>query len=66
MLTDASFRYHPVSLAESGIPMSNSTLINGKGRYPGGPEVPLTIVNVEAGMRYVLNFWGVKRIYTTQ
>ncbi len=33
----------------------NSTLINGKGRYPGGPQdVPLAIVNVEHGKRSVL------------
>ena len=31
----------------------NSTLINGKGRYPGGPEAPLAIVNVEHGKRSV-------------
>ncbi|KAH9998721.1 laccase [Russula vinacea] len=30
----------------------NSTLINGKGRYPGGPDVPLAIVNVQQGKRY--------------
>jgi hypothetical protein len=33
----------------------NSTLINGKGRYPGGPtDVPLAIVNVIPGKRSVL------------
>jgi iron transport multicopper oxidase len=32
----------------------NSTLINGKGRYPGGPDVPLAIVNVQQGKRSVL------------
>jgi hypothetical protein len=32
----------------------NSTLINGKGRYPGGPsDVPLAVVNVKQGIRSV-------------
>jgi hypothetical protein len=38
----------------------NSTLINGKGRFPGGPsDVPLAIVNVKQGKRSVLGqvFW---------
>jgi Multicopper oxidase len=34
----------------------NSTLINGKGRYPGGPtNVPLAVVNVQQGKRSVLH-----------
>ena len=33
--------------------MFNSTLINGKGRYPGGPEVPFAVVNVVHGLRSV-------------
>jgi len=32
----------------------NSTLINGKGRYPGGPQVGLAVVNVIKGKRSVL------------
>lgn len=31
----------------------NSTLINGKGRYPGGPATALAVVNVEQGKRSV-------------
>ncbi|KIJ21197.1 laccase [Paxillus involutus ATCC 200175] len=31
---------------------SNSTLINGRGRYPGGPLQPLTIIDVTPGLRY--------------
>ncbi|EAU91985.2 laccase 4 [Coprinopsis cinerea okayama7 len=31
---------------------ADSTLINGKGRYPGGPKVDLAIVNVVKGKRY--------------
>jgi iron transport multicopper oxidase len=30
----------------------NSTLINGLGRYPGGPLAPLSVINVEQGKRY--------------
>jgi iron transport multicopper oxidase len=50
--------YHPfarVLLADgvAGVPpVSNATLINGQGRYPGGPNVPLAIVNVQSGKRY--------------
>ncbi|KIJ21199.1 laccase [Paxillus involutus ATCC 200175] len=31
---------------------SNSTLINGRGRYPGGPLQPLTVIDVTPGLRY--------------
>ena len=34
----------------------NSTLINGKGRYPDGPPTPLAVVNVQHGKRFVLYF----------
>ncbi|KAN0136704.1 laccase sensu stricto variant A [Lactarius tabidus] len=44
--------YHYVSTAGPAIPAFNSTLINGKGRYPGGPAAPLAVVNVEQGKRY--------------
>jgi iron transport multicopper oxidase len=33
---------------------SDSTLINGKGRYPGGPAVPLAVIEVEPFKRYRL------------
>ncbi|KAH9005363.1 laccase [Lactarius deliciosus] len=46
--------YHYVSLQAPAIPRSNSTLINGKGRYPGGPSVPLAVVNVVRKKRYRL------------
>uniref|UniRef100_A0A0W0FMM3 laccase n=1 Tax=Moniliophthora roreri TaxID=221103 RepID=A0A0W0FMM3_MONRR len=32
----------------------NSTLINGLGRYQGGPKSPLAVINVEFGKRYRL------------
>jgi iron transport multicopper oxidase len=34
----------------------NSTLINGKGRYPDGPATSLAVVNVKQGKRSVLYF----------
>ncbi|KAF8434370.1 laccase [Boletus edulis BED1] len=32
--------------------IANSTLINGRGRYAGGPSAPLSVVNVQQGLRY--------------
>ncbi|KXN80855.1 Laccase-2 [Leucoagaricus sp. SymC.cos] len=34
------------------VPVQDSGLINGVGRYQGGPEVPYAVVNVEQGKRY--------------
>jgi iron transport multicopper oxidase len=31
---------------------ADSTLVNGLGRYPGGPSSPLSVVNVQSGKRY--------------
>ncbi|KAH9030422.1 laccase [Lactarius pseudohatsudake] len=45
--------YHYLSTEAPAIPAFNSTLINGKGRYPGGPEVPLAVVDVKHGKRSV-------------
>ncbi|KAH8993137.1 laccase [Lactarius akahatsu] len=39
--------YHYLSTNAPAIP-----LINGKGRYPGGPSVPLAVVNVKQRKRY--------------
>jgi len=36
----------------------NATTINGKGRYPGGPKTPLSVVNVEQGKRYRFRIIG--------
>lgn len=33
-------------------PTPNSTIINGVGRYPGGPALPLAVVNVQQGKSY--------------
>ncbi|KAI0288660.1 laccase [Multifurca ochricompacta] len=46
--------YHFVSTQAPLVPEPNSTLINGQGRYPGGPPVPLAVVNVASGLRYRL------------
>ncbi|KAI9568170.1 laccase [Boletus coccyginus] len=32
--------------------IANSTLINGRGRYAGGPSAPLAVINVQQGLRY--------------
>ncbi|KAH9055234.1 laccase [Lactarius vividus] len=45
--------YHYLSTSPPAIPAFNSTLINGQGRYVGGPQdVPLAIVSVTQGTRY--------------
>nr|CDJ79884.1 benzenediol:oxygen oxidoreductase [Coprinus comatus] len=44
--------YHTPFPSIPGFPLPESTLINGKGRYPDGPNVDLSIVNVEKGKRY--------------
>jgi len=44
--------YHYLSTQAPAIPSFNSTLINGVGTYPGGPNVSLAVVNVRAGQRY--------------
>jgi iron transport multicopper oxidase len=44
--------YHYLSTNAPAVPAFNSTLINGLGRYPGGPPVDLAVVNVKKGLRY--------------
>ncbi|KAI9433619.1 laccase [Lactarius psammicola] len=45
--------YHYLSTNAPLVPAFNSTLINGKGHYPGGPsDVSLAVVNVQQGLRY--------------
>ncbi|EIN06348.1 laccase [Punctularia strigosozonata HHB-11173 SS5] len=44
--------YHQVSLQVQGPFNESSTLINGKGRFAGGPNVDLAVINVENGKRY--------------
>ncbi|KAJ7620440.1 putative laccase 1d precursor [Roridomyces roridus] len=41
------------SFLETGvIPLQDSVLINGKGRYNGGPAVPYAVITVKKGLRY--------------
>ncbi|KAH8986075.1 laccase 2 precursor [Lactarius hatsudake] len=45
--------YHYLSTSPPAIPAFNSTLINGQGRYVGGPQdVPLAVVSVTQSTRY--------------
>ncbi|KAI9450886.1 Cupredoxin, partial [Lactarius psammicola] len=46
--------YHYPSSQVPLVPLFNSTLINGKGRYLDGPEASLAVVNVVKGTRYRL------------
>lgn len=41
-----------------GAVTANATLINGRGRYPGGPASPLSVINVEQGKRYRFRIIG--------
>lgn len=44
--------YHTPSPSAGYIPFPDSNLINGRGRYWGGPQVPLSVVEVQYGKRY--------------
>ncbi|KAH9963968.1 laccase [Lactifluus volemus] len=44
--------YHYLSTEAPAVPSFNSTLINGQGRYLGGPAVDFAFVNVKQGLRY--------------
>ncbi|KXN87826.1 Laccase-2 [Leucoagaricus sp. SymC.cos] len=44
--------YHGIAATFVGPVFPDSTLINGKGRFPGGPNAELSVVNVESGKRY--------------
>ncbi|KAF8997070.1 laccase [Cyathus striatus] len=41
------------------VPIPDSGLINGVGRFVGGPEVPFAVVNVEQGKRYRLRVFAI-------
>ncbi len=47
-------RYHVYAVNIQGIAYANSTLINGVGRYVGGPKVDLAVISVEKRKRYRL------------
>ncbi|KAJ6514341.1 laccase [Mycena vitilis] len=40
-------------------PVMDSGLINGKGRYVGGPEVPYAVITVQQGLRYRFRVFGI-------
>ncbi|KAK0205756.1 laccase [Desarmillaria ectypa] len=46
--------YHTPALAAGPVPVFDATLINGKGRYAGGPASDLFQLNVVRGVRYRL------------
>ncbi|KAI3604176.1 laccase [Moniliophthora roreri] len=50
IITLSDWYHQPFSLTST----PNSTLINGLGRYQGGPKSPLAVINVEFGKRYRL------------
>ena len=49
---DFDIRYHVPSGLEPIPPDPTSTLINGLGRYSGGPSSTLAVVNVQPNKRY--------------
>lgn len=52
LVTKGTPRWH-VPASQLTVPYTpNATTINGRGRYPGGPKTPLSVVNVERGKRY--------------
>ena len=54
-----SYRYH-IPSPQMYLPpcTANATLINGRGRYAGGPMSPLAVINVEQGKRYRFRIIG--------
>ncbi|TFK34036.1 yellow laccase [Crucibulum laeve] len=44
--------YHTPAPSAGLVPTADATLINGKGRYPGGPTVPLAVIRVLPLVRY--------------
>ncbi|PPQ94704.1 hypothetical protein CVT25_009559 [Psilocybe cyanescens] len=44
--------YHTPAPVAGLIPTIDATLINGKGRYPGGPATPLSVITVVPNKRY--------------
>ncbi|TFK19081.1 Cu-oxidase-domain-containing protein [Coprinopsis marcescibilis] len=52
VITLADWYHLPASTIGKGPAVTNATLINGKGRNPGGPQTELAIVNVRPNKRY--------------
>lgn len=57
-ITQGMGRWHTPALKVLPPFTANATLINGKGRYSGGPKSPLSVVNVEQGKRYRFRLVG--------
>nr|AAR01249.1 laccase 8 [Coprinopsis cinerea]DAA04513.1 TPA_exp: laccase 8 [Coprinopsis cinerea okayama7\ len=51
--------YHLQSPSITGVASNDATVINGKGRYVGGPLVDLAIINVVPGKRYRLRIMAI-------
>jgi len=60
LVRNIPYRYHkPSPQLYRAIPFTpDATLINGLGRYSGGPQSPLTVINVEHGKRYRFRLIG--------
>ncbi|KAF8911194.1 putative laccase 5, partial [Mucidula mucida] len=54
VITSPTGWYHTPARAAGPVPVFDSTLINGKGRYVGGPAAELFKLNVVKGLRYRL------------
>ncbi|KAG6909504.1 hypothetical protein DXG01_017061 [Tephrocybe rancida] len=53
IITLSDWYHAPALSANGGLPLqSQAVLINGKGRYPGGPAVALSVINVQKNKRY--------------
>ena len=51
-VTNAFHRYHVTAYNVAAADSPAGILINGLGRYPAGPDVPLSVTTVEQGKRY--------------
>ncbi|KAJ7056509.1 laccase [Mycena amicta] len=51
VITLADWYHYPATVAPF-VPLANSTLINGLGRYVGGPASSLAVISVRKGTRY--------------
>ncbi|EKM75117.1 hypothetical protein AGABI1DRAFT_132566 [Agaricus bisporus var. burnettii JB137-S8] len=54
VITLSEWYHESAKSLRSSIVIANSTLINGKGRYVGGPKAQLSVINVQHGKRYRL------------
>lgn len=52
LISSLRHRFHAPARSIVTITHPDSTLINGRGRYVGGPAAPLSVITVEKGKRY--------------